>query len=43
MGLLLTLALLYFLYWGIDMLVNLQAPNKFDDPRGKPLSVPISD
>jgi len=42
-GLLLTLALLYFLYWGIDMLVNLQAPNKFDDPRGKPLSVPISD
>ena len=42
-GLLLTLVLLTFLYWAIDMLVNLQTPNKFDDPKGKPLSVPNSD
>ena len=42
-GLLLTLVLLTFLYWAIDMLVNLQTPNRFDDPRGKPLNVPTSD
>merc|ERR1711983_36704 len=42
-SLLLTLTLLTFLYWAIDMLVNLQTPNRFDDPRGKPLSVPMSE
>jgi len=42
-GLLLTLVLVTFLYWAIDMLVSLQTPNRFDDPRGKPLNVPASD
>jgi len=42
-GLLLTLVLLTFLYWATDMLVSLQTPNRFDDPRGKPLNVPTSD
>jgi len=42
-GLLLTLVLATFLYWATDMLVSLQTPNRFDDPRGKPLNVPTSD
>jgi len=42
-GILLTLTLVTFLYWAIDMLVSLQTPNRFDDPRGKPLNVPTSD
>jgi len=42
-GILLTLVLVSFLYWAIDMLVSLQTPNRFDDPRGKPLNVPTTD
>jgi len=42
-GLLLSLVLVTFLYWATDMLVSLQTPNRFDDPRGKPLNVPTSD
>lgn len=42
-GLLLTLVLATFLYWATDMLTSLQTPNRFDDPRGKPLNVPTSD
>jgi len=42
-GILLTLTLATFLYWAIDMLTSLQTPNRFDDPRGKPLNVPTSD
>jgi len=42
-GILLTLVLATFLYWAIDMLTSLQTPNRFDDPRGKPLNVPTSD
>jgi len=42
-GILLTLVLVTFLYWAIDMLTSLQTPNRFDDPRGKPLNVPSSE
>jgi len=42
-GLLLTLVLLTFLYWAMYMLVSVQTPTRFDDPRGKTLNVPTSD
>lgn len=42
-GLLLTIGLAMVVYWAVDMLTNLHTPNKFDDPRGKPISVPLND
>jgi len=42
-GLLLAIVLIMFISWAVDMLVNLHTPNRFDDPRGKPLTVPTTD
>lgn len=42
-SLLLSLFLIVILAWGIDMLVTLQTPSKFDDPKGKPLVVPLTE
>jgi len=42
-SLLLSLFLIVILAWAIDMLVTLNGPSKFDDPKGKPLVVPLND
>lgn len=42
-SLLLGLFLIAILAWAIEMLVTLQTPSKFDDPKGKPLVVPLTD
>ena len=42
-SILISLALLLFFSWAIDMLVNLHTPTRFDDSKSKPLSVPTSD
>lgn len=42
-GLFITLILVSLLSWGLSMLVNLMTPNRFDDPRGKTISVPLSE
>merc|ERR1712141_941667 len=42
-GILLAIVLIMFISWAVDMLVNLHTPNRFDDPRGKPLTVPTTD
>jgi hypothetical protein len=42
-SLLLALFLIAILSWAIEMLATLQTPSKFDDPKGKPLVVPLTD
>ena len=42
-SLLLGLFLIAILAWAIEMLVTLQTPSRFDDPKGKPLVVPLTD
>jgi len=39
-GLLLTLILASFIYWAIGMVTSIATPDRFDDPKGKPLNVP---
>ena len=42
-SLLLALFLIAILAWAIEMLVTLQTPSRFDDPKGKALVVPLTD
>jgi hypothetical protein len=42
-SLLLGLFLIAILAWGIEMLATLHTPSRFDDPKGKPLVVPLTD
>jgi hypothetical protein len=42
-SLLLSLFLIAILAWAIEMLVTLHTPSRFDDPKGKPLVVPLTD
>lgn len=42
-GLLLALLLAMFISWAVDMLTSLHTPTRFDDPKGKPLTVPTTD
>lgn len=42
-GLLTGLGLIMALYWGIDMISSLHTPDRFDDPKGKPIMVPTTD
>ena len=42
-GVLLPIVLIKFIYWAVDMLINIHTPNQFDDPRGKPLTVPTTE
>jgi hypothetical protein len=42
-GLLLSLGLIIIVGWGIDMISGLNTPDKFDDPKGKPINVPQAD
>ena len=42
-GIFLTLILVSFLYYAIDMVTSLQTPTKFDDAKSKPISVPTGE
>lgn len=42
-SLLLSLFLIAILAWAIEMLVTLHTPSRFDDPKGKPLVVPLTE
>jgi len=42
-SLLIGLGLIIAFYWAVDMITSLHTPDKFDDPKGKPIMVPTTD